>query len=183
MRRKSLLAIAVVLLLVVGVAAMSVASTAAPNSSRLRGWAKPSASNAAAATAAAEAATKGTERLVLIVRPVDEAVVDVPPVGEDNPGDTALVTEDAFTPAGRLVGYDQVRFTLMFREEVFVEATFVLHGRGQIIVEGVFNFTQQQRPTLAVVGGTREFRNARGQMFALPGPTPEETRLVFALLL
>jgi hypothetical protein len=40
-----------------------------------------------------------------------------------------------------------------------------------------------QRPGLAVVGGTREFRNAHGQMFVLPGPTPEETRLVFALLL
>jgi hypothetical protein len=34
-----------------------------------------------------------------------------------------------------------------------------------------------------VVGGTREFRNARGQMFQLPGPTPEQTKLVFALLL
>jgi hypothetical protein len=50
------------------------------------------------------------------------------------------------------------------------------------VVEGVLGFTEQ-RPALAVVGGTREFRNARGQMFVLPGPTPEETRLVFALLL
>jgi hypothetical protein len=182
MRKKSLLAIAVVLLLAVGVAAMSVTSAAAPSSSRLRGWAKPSASNAAAATAAAEAAAKGAKRLVLIVRAVDEALLDVPPVGQENPGDTALVTEDAFTPAGRLVGYDQVRFTLVFREEVFVEATFVLRGRGQIVVEGVLGSTEQ-RPALAVVGGTREFRNARGQMFVLPGPAPEETRLVFALLL
>jgi hypothetical protein len=106
----------------------------------------------------------------------------VAPVGEENPGDTFLVTEDAFSPGGRRIGYDQVRFTLMFREEVFVEATFVLTGRGQIVVEGLFGFTEQ-RPALAVVGGTREFRNARGQMFVLPGPTPEETKLVFALLL
>jgi hypothetical protein len=106
----------------------------------------------------------------------------VAPVGEENPGDTFLVTEDAFSPGGRRIGYDQVRFTLMFREEVFVEATLVLTGRGQIVVEGLFGFTEQ-RPALAVVGGTRQFRNARGQMFVLPGPTPEETKLVFALLL
>jgi opacity protein-like surface antigen len=182
MRRKSVLAIAVVLLLAVGVAAMSVSSAAAPSASRPHSWAKPSASNAAAATAAAEAGAKGTKRLVLIVREVDFQEIDVPPLGEENPGDTFLATEDAFSPGGRLIGYDQLRFTLMFRDELFVEATFVLSGRGQIVVEGLFGFTEQ-RPALAVVGGTREFRNARGQMFVLPGPTPGETKLVFALLL
>ena len=184
MRRKSVLAIAVVLLLAVGVAAMSVSSAAAPSASRPHSWAKPSASNAAAATAAAEAAAKAKDvtRLVLIARFVEETFVDVPPVGEFNPGDTRLFTEDVFTPGGRLVGHDQGRFTGTFREEVFAEATIVLQGRGQIVVEGIVNFTEQ-RPALAVVGGTREFRNARGQMFVLPGPTPEETKLVFALLL
>jgi hypothetical protein len=182
MRKKSLLAIAVVLLLAVGVAAMSVSSAAGPTATRPHSWAKPSASNAAAATAAAEAATKGTKRLVLIVREVDSHEIDVPPVGQENRGDSFLVTEEAFSPGGRLIGYDQVRFTLMFRQEVFVEATFVLTGRGQIVVEGLFGFTEQ-RPALAVVGGTREFRNARGQMFVLPGPTPDTTKLVFALLL
>jgi hypothetical protein len=182
MRKKTLLAIAVLLLLALGVAAMSVGSAAAPSSPRPRGWAKPSASNAAAATAAAEAAARDARRLVLILREVDFREFDLPPVGQPNPGDTFLFTDDAFTPAGRRVGYDQVRLTVMFREEVFAEGTFVLQGRGQIVVEGVFNFTQQ-RPTLAVVGGTRQFRNARGQMFILPGPTPEETKVVFALLL
>jgi hypothetical protein len=182
MRKKSLLAIAVVLLLAAGLAAMSVGSAAAPSAARPRGWAKPSASNAAAATAAAEAGATGAKRLVLIVREVDSQEIDVAPLGEENPGDTFLATEDARSPGGRLIGYDQVRFTLMFREEVFVEATFVIRGRGQIVVEGLFGFTEQ-RPALAVVGGTREFRNARGQMFVLPGPTPEETKLVFALLL
>jgi hypothetical protein len=181
MRRKSLLAIAVVLLLAVGVTAMSVGSAAAPSGSRL-GWAKPSAANAATAIAAAEAAARDARRLVLILREVDFREFDLPPVGQVNPGDTFLFTDDAFTPAGRRVGYDQVRLTVMFREEVFAEGTFVLSGRGQIVVEGIFSFTEQ-RPTLAVVGGTRQFRNARGQMFVLPGPTPEETKVVFALLL
>ena len=70
----------------------------------------------------------------------------------------------------------------MFRQEDFVEATSVLRGRGQIVVEGGLSFTEP-RPVLAVVGGTGQFRNARGQMFVLPGPTPEKTKLVFALLL
>jgi hypothetical protein len=184
MRKKSLLAITIVLLLAAGIAAMSVSSAAAPSSARQRGWAKPSASNAAAATAAAEAAAsaKGVTRLVLIARLVDETFIDLPPVGQDNPGDSILFTEDLFTPGGRRVGHDQVRCTLMFRQESFCEASGVLRGRGQIVVEGASAFTGP-RPSLAVVGGTGEFRNARGQVFILPGPTPEETRLVFALLL
>jgi hypothetical protein len=183
MRKKSLLAITVVLLLAVGLAAMSVSSAAAPSSSRQRGWAKPSASNAAAATAAAEAAAKAKDvtRLVLIARFVEETLVDVPPVGQENVGDSFLFTEDLFTPAGRAVGHDQVRCTLMFRQEVFCEASAVLNGRDEIVAEGVIG--AEQRPVLAVVGGTGRFRNARGQVFILPGPTEEETRLVFALLL
>ncbi len=183
MRKKSLLAITVILLLAVGVAAMSVNSAAAPSSSRQRGWAKPSATNAASATAAAEAAAKAKDvtRLVLIARFVEETLVDVPPVGEENVGDSFLFTEDLFTPAGRAVGHDQVRCTLMFRQEVFCEASAVLNGRDEIVAEGVIG--AEQRPVLAVVGGTGRFRNARGQVFILPGPTEEETRLVFALLL
>jgi hypothetical protein len=184
MRKKSLLAITVVLLLAVGVAAMSVGSAAAPSSAQQRGWAKPSASDTAAATAAAEAAAKAEHvtRLVLIARFVEQTFIDAPPTGQDNPGDTILFTEDLRTPGGRLVGHDQVRCTLMFRQESFCEASAVLRGRGQIVAEGVFAFTRP-RPVLAVVGGTGQFRNARGQVFILPGPTEEETRLVFALLL
>lgn len=183
MRKKSLLAITVILLLAVGVAAMSVSSAAAPSSSQQRGWAKPSASNAAAATAAAEAAAKAKDvtRLVLIARFVEETLVDVPPVGQENVGDSFLFTEDLFTPAGRAVGHDQVRCTLMFRQEVFCEASAVLNGRDEIVAEGVIG--AEQRPVLAVVGGTGRFRNARGQVFILPGATEEETRLVFALVL
>jgi hypothetical protein len=182
MRNKSLLAFTVVLLLAVGVAAMSVSSAAAPSSAQRRGWAKPSASDTAAATAAAETAAKRATRLVLIARFVEEVPVDVPPVGQENVGDSFLFTEDLFTPGGRRVGHDQARCTLMFRQEAFCEASAVLRGRGQIVAEGVFAFTRP-RPVLAVVGGTGEFRNARGQVFILPGPTEEETRLVFALLL
>ena len=107
--------------------------------------------------------------------------MDVPPVGQDNVGDSFVFTEDLFTPGGRLVGHDQVHCTLMFRQELFCEASAVLSARDEIVAEGVIG--AEQRPVLAVVGGTGRFRNARGQVFILPGATEDETRLVFALLL
>jgi hypothetical protein len=185
MRKKSLLAISVVLLLAAGVAATSVSSAAAPSASRPRVWPKSSAAQAAAATAAAEAATKAkhTTRLVLILRPVDARDFDAPPVGgAEGPGDTTLATFDAFTPDGRRVGHTEARFTMMFRDEIFAEVSVLLDGRGQILFEGIASLTDPQ-PNLAVVGGTGEFRNARGQVFRVPPPTPDETKLVFALLL
>jgi hypothetical protein len=149
MRRKSLLAIAVILLLAVGVAVMSAGSTAAPSSFRLRGWARPSASNAAAA---AEAAAKDARRLVLILREVDFREFDLPPVGQVNPGDTFLFTDDAFTPAGRRVGYDQVRLTVMFREEVFVEEPWSSKAGDRSSSRASSASPSSGRPSLWLVG-------------------------------
>jgi hypothetical protein len=188
MRKKSVLAISVVLLLAAGVAATSVSSAAAPSAARPRVWPKPSAANAAAATAAATTAAeaKHATRLVLILRLVDARNFDAPPLGgAEGPGDTTLATFDAFTPGGRRVGHTQARFTLMLRDEVFAEVTVLLDGRGEILFEGIAGpeLTDPQ-PVLAVVGGTGEFRNARGQVFRLPPPTPQDDlKLVFALLL
>ena len=184
MRKKSMLAISVVVLLAVGVAAMSV-SSAAPSASRPRvAWRKSSAAQAGAATAAAEAAAKAKHatRLVVFVRPVEFHDIDVPPVGGPlSPGDTSLATFDAFTPGGRRVGHIEARFTFMFRDEDFGEFTLLLDGRGQILAEGVGDPTDPQ-PDFAVTGGTGEFRNARGQVFDLH-PTPDEIKLVYVLLL
>jgi hypothetical protein len=68
----------------------------------------------------------------------------------------------------------------MFRDEIFAEVSILLDGRGQILLEGIAGLTDPQE--IAVVGGTGDFRNARGQVSALH-PTPDETKLVFALLL
>jgi hypothetical protein len=187
MRKKSLLAISVGLLLAAGVAAMPVSSAATPSASRPRVWPKPSAAQAAAATDAAEAAAKAkhTTRLVLILRGVEFRNFDAPPVGgAEGPGDTTLATFDAFTPGGRHVGHTEARFTTMFRDEIFAEVTILLDGRGQILLEGIAGPPETDpQPVVAVVGGTGEFRNARGQVVRLPGPTPDEIKLVFALLL
>jgi hypothetical protein len=186
MRKKSLLAISVVLLLAAGVAATSVNSAAAPSASWPRVWPRPSAAHAATATAAAEAAAKAkhTTRLVLILRPIDDRTFDAPPMGgAEGPGDTTLATFDAFTPGGRRVGHTEARFTMMFRDEIFAEVTVLLDGRGQILFEGIADLNDPQ-PILAVVGGTGEFRHARGQVFRLPPPTPQDnSKLVFALQL
>ena len=187
MRRTSVLAISLVLLLAAGVAATSVSSAATPSAARPRVWPNPSAAHAAAATVAAEAATKAkhTTRLVLILRLVDARNFDAPPLGgAEGPGDTTLATFDAFTPGGRRVGHTEARFTTMFRDEIFAEVTILLDGRGQILLEGIAGPPETDpQPVVAVVGGTGEFRNARGQVFRLPGPTPDEIKLVFALLL
>jgi hypothetical protein len=118
-----------------------------------------------------KAPAKDAIRLVLIIREVDSQVIDLPPVGQDNPGDSLLATFDASNPAGRLVGHAQARFTAMFRQGVFLEVTIIVRGRGQIIAEGVFR-DGEQRSVVAVVGGTGQFRNARGQMFILRGRPP-----------
>jgi hypothetical protein len=152
---------------------------------RLGGGAErfPAARLAQAAANAAAAEAKHVTRLVVIVSVVDAREFDAPPVGgELSTGDTVLLTEDVFTPAGRRIGHNEVRFTVMLRGEAFGEGSFILPGRGQILVEGVIDLANP-RGEFAVVGGTREFRNARGQVFQLPGPTPEQTKLVFALLL
>jgi hypothetical protein len=177
MRKKSLLAVAVVLMLAVGVLAMSVGSSAAPSTSRLGGWKKP-----AASTAAAEQGAKGATRLVVIARPTpgEDQLIDVGPAG-DSPGDYVVFAEDLLTPAGRLVGHDSSQCTLMFRDELYCQGSFVFDGKGQIIVEGVLPGAPPD--TLAVTGGTGKFRNARGQAFLLPGPNEGETKFVFALLL
>jgi hypothetical protein len=112
--------------------------------------------------------------LVVIGREADFTVIDNAPQG-DSPGDQILFTDDLFDPAGRRIGRDEARCTIMFRGDVLCDATFVIAGRGQLTIEGV-------GLTFAVTGGTGEFRKARGQMHETFLPTGE-FRFAFLLYL
>ena len=116
----------------------------------------------------------GATRLVVIAREADFTVIDVAPEG-DSPGDQILFTDTLFDQAGRRIGRDQARCTIMFRDDVLCDATFILDGRGQLTIEGA-------TLTFAVTGGTGEFARARGQLHETFLPTGE-FRFVFTLYL
>ena len=173
MRRKLALA-AVLAVLAGGVIAVPLATAAPPDkASTLRPWGK----GLASATAAAEPVTitatpAGATRLVVIAREADFTVIDVGPEG-DSPGDQILFTDNLFDQAGRRIGRDQARCTIMFRDDVLCDATFILAGRGQLTIEGA-------TLTFAVTGGTGEFARTRGQLHETFLPTGE-FRFVFTL--
>jgi hypothetical protein len=123
---------------------------------------------------AAPATPKSATRLVVLGQEADSTLVDAAPEG-DSPGDQILFTDTLLDQAGRRVGHDEARCTLMFGGDVLCDATFVLDGQGQLTVEGV-------GLTFAVTGGTDQFRKARGQMHETFLPSGE-FRFSFALYL
>jgi hypothetical protein len=121
-----------------------------------------------------QASPAGATRLVVIAREVDFTIIDVGPQG-DSPGDAMAFTDDLFDQAGRRIGRDQAHCTIMFRGDVLCDASFVIAGRGQLLIHGV-------GLTFAVTGGTGEFKKARGQMHETFLPTGE-FRFAFTLYL
>jgi hypothetical protein len=157
--------------LVSGALVASVAADPPARPSSLRPWGK----GPAAAQATAETATpKDATRLVVIGREADFTIIDAAPEG-DSPGDQILFTDNLFDQAGHRVGRDEARCTIMFRGDVLCDATFVIAGRGQLTIEGV-------ALSLAVTGGTGEFKKARGQLHETFLPTGE-FRFAFTLYL
>jgi allene oxide cyclase len=171
MRNKLVLA-TVLAVLVGGAMVASVAAAPPSSSSSLRPWGKGHASTQA--TKAAPKAAAGATRLVVIAREVDFTIIDVAPQG-DSPGDSIAFTDDLFDQAGRRIGRDEARCTIMFRGDVLCDASFVIAGRGQLLVHGV-------GLTFAVTGGTGEFKKARGQLHETFLPTGE-FRFAFSLYL
>jgi hypothetical protein len=172
MRNKLALAAVVTVLAGGALVAPMVAAAPATAASTLRPWGKVH--TAAEPGQAAPRAAAGATRLVVIGREADFTVVDTAPAG-DSPGDQILFRDDLFDPAGRRIGRDEARCTIMFRGDVLCDATFILAGRGQLTIEGV-------NLTFAITGGTGEFRKARGQMRETFLPTGE-FRFVFTLFL
>jgi hypothetical protein len=171
------LALATVLALLVSGAVVASVAVAAPagGSSTLRPWGRGQAAAAAAGEAAATQATQaGATRLVVIGREADFTIVDNAPEG-DSPGDQILFTDNLSDPSGRRIGRDEARCTIMFRGDVFCDATFVLAGQGHLNIDRV-------GLTFAVTGGTGRFHKARGHMQETFLPSGE-FRFAFTLYL
>jgi hypothetical protein len=85
--------------------------------------------------------------------------------------------ESALSQGGERVGRDVVKCTLGIRT-FLCDATGQIAGRGKITVSGAFFGGETQ---IAVTGGTGDFQDARGELFAVDQPDGT-TRLIFHLV-
>ncbi len=109
---------------------------------------------------ARRSSAKGVTTITLL--PVEERSksVDVGAQGE-SVGDFFLFEETLYNTNGRKVGRDAVRCEIGIRTYT-CEATFQLDGRGKVRVDGTFFGPNEN--LLPVTGGTKDFRNASGQL-------------------
>jgi hypothetical protein len=97
----------------------------------------------------------------------------------DSAGDLILFADDLLDEAGSVVGHDQVRCTVGFRDELHCDTSFIIDGRGQILVAGTVTRGATQL-TLVITGGTGEFKRVRGQVRETLLPNGDG-RFVFSL--
>ena len=89
--------------------------------------------------------------------------VDNAPKNEINPGDSFVFSEKLYKAGTKTrVGTDYVQCTQITKVRAQCLATFGLNKRGTITVQGVLDTSADVDNTLAVTGGTAEFRAARG---------------------
>ena len=132
----------------------------AGGSGAVRSWS--TALGAAGVTAAAapeQPAISGAPTLRFSSRSVRFGNVDTGATG-DSPGDYTVFEEILTNAGGDRIGRSSARCMLIVRS-VRCDATFDITGRGTYEVSQ--SFFANGDPTLAVTGGTRDFRNVRGQ--------------------
>ncbi|MGH7539601.1 MAG: hypothetical protein ACRELC_01235 [Gemmatimonadota bacterium] len=116
-----------------------------------------------AVTAAADSRAEGKGKLIRLVAcgDLDQEDIDLP--GPGQVGDLRVGTADFCNAAGSEVGF--VRFTCVFNVGTGVMCTnhLTLDGRGQIVTMQSGDPAEGPMVTEAVVGGTGEFRNSRGE--------------------
>ena len=116
-------------------------------------------------------------------KPWTDYFVDNGPKGE-SPGDRFGFTEKLFQHGDR-VGRDAVDCTVkrVTRRSFTMQClgTLTFKGRGQITIQGAITFSETSGDefSLAITGGTREFRGVGGEMVVVDRNGPDRYRLYF----
>jgi hypothetical protein len=107
----------------------------------------------------------GAVTIALVDRETDDlAFTDIRDPGE-GPGDTVIRRDDLFDAEGaKKVGQTFIRCVIQFGVPPLSQCDVIarLDGRGDIVLSGLVSLPDVPF-TLAVTGGTGEFRHARGQ--------------------
>lgn len=116
-------------------------------------------------------------------KPWTDYFIDNGPRGE-SPGDKFGFTEKLFQRGDR-VGRDAVECTIKraTRRSFTMQCvgTLTLKRRGQITIQGAITFSETSGNdfSLAVTGGTREFRGVSGEMVVVERDGPDRYRIYF----
>ena len=176
MNKRTRIAAGAAALVTVATGGAWVALGSASASSDLR-WPSTSMSEAETLASARAEADGDSEILVLRERVQRERFVDVGRSGE-SPGDYLLFENRLLNRSGEQVGRDSVLCLLGIRT-FSCEATAIIPDRGKLRVGGVFFGNNDNK--IPILGGTREFKEAGGQMSLTEAPNGDEL-LVFEIV-
>jgi hypothetical protein len=88
---------------------------------------------------------------------------------KESPGDELLLRAK-LSKGGSRVGVLSIRCTRMFYGHLQCVAIAGIEGRGKLVAEGAFRDAPRLDTSMAVTGGTGDFRNARGVLEVDSGP-------------
>lgn len=159
-----------------------VGSSAAPDtkgkaSASAHGWPASSSSARTVMRQARSAASEDGGAIIAVVeRQQRQRYLDAGATGE-SPGDSFMWEGALFTPGGERVGRDVVVCTLGIRTYL-CNGTLRMPDSGKIQVNGAFFGNESVIP---ITGGTKDYRDAAGEMFAVDMPDGT-SRLIFHLV-
>jgi hypothetical protein len=112
------------------------------------------------------------QRIVVVGTLTSFQFIDVGPTGA-SPGDETTFTKTFKNESGTVVGFGQGNCVVITVKQgnptsAECQSTTRFNGRGTIQQAGVDHLTEPQ--AFAIVGGTKEFRQAEGQVIAGGGP-------------
>jgi hypothetical protein len=131
---------------------------------------------------------RGYKQFEITSTVAQESETDIAPVGEFNVGDGFTFSDDLWKH-GKLIGDDGGSCVVVRIDGtvavVQCVATFRLPG-GQISAQGLITFDEAQTEeapfTVAITGGTGEYRTAHGEVTVGPGADENTDELTFRLI-